>query len=653
MFSFSENKAFYTFFIRHNLLLLRSFFKVHSRKAILNIIVSTICVFSSPLLHAEDCQSPEPLIAGDSYPFYPTRAEAVEATWCQARNKLAELIAEGRLYHGQSMNRPIDWVRVEEHTNRSGEKVFKTCPFISVGTGKYRSAHPYAKAGYRVYGCTSSLGHGTFIDRNHYKESTACKFPYSSIASECAAYCPDDKPELDLATGSCFSDKETEEPEDTCELNPVIMATGEKIETVHDITINSPFPIVISRTYRSNRSREAQLLQAKQYSALASSATLPQGAGMVKHVQPSSYNGAKVSIGRNPYGIPQKGHKNWEFTSFPQLTDYDSSVKVTFNGNNVVFDKVAHGIYIARNQHKATLKRDSSNSITPWVVTLENGERLFFTSSRRLSKRTNVTGQSHSYSASTASKEGSFYTVTDDFSNAVKITNNRLGALIRIEASNGITINYGYEHTSSNLTSVKKSSPIDPANPNSVIELTTTYHYENTAFPYALTGITDEKGVRYATWMYDDFGRVIQSTHADNVDNGTVSYTDKVTTVTNSLGKQTKYHYDMVSDAKRLVKVEGVATASCAAANQAYTYYPAGQVKTQTDWEGNVTYFEYNSQGQVTKHSEGYGTPEVYTVDTIWHETLNKPSVISHPDKQEQFKYNAQGKLINKSVIAF
>ena len=615
----------------------------------MNIVIIIICVFLSPLLHAEECQSPA-AVEGSPYPLYPTRADAVEATWCQARNKLAEVIAEGRLYHGQSMNRPIDWVRVEEYTTKKGEKKIRTCPFISVGTSNYGAGLDYARSGYIVYGCTSSLGSGTFTGRNYYKRSNVCKFPFSSIDSECAAYCPEDTPELDLATGNCFSDKETEEPEDTCELNPVIMATGEKIETVHDITINSPFPIVISRTYRSNRSREAQLLQAKQYSALSSSATLPQGAGMVKHVQQSNYNGAKVSIGRNPYGIPQKGHKNWEFTSFPQLTDYDSSVKVTFNGNDVVFDKVAHGIYIARNQHKATLKRDSSNSITPWIVALENGERLFFTLSRRLSKRINVSGQSHYYSVSTAIKEGSFYIVTDDFSNTVKIIKNRLGAVIRIEASNGITINYGYENTSSNLTSVKKSTLVDPANPDTVIELTKTYHYENDIFPYALTGITDEKGVRYGTWMYDDFGRVIQSTHANNVDNGTISYTDNVTTVTNSLGKQTKYHYDMVSDAKRLVKVEGVATASCAAANQAYTYYPTGQVKTQTDWEGNVTYFEYNSQGQVTKHSKGYGTPEVYTIDTIWHETLNKPSVISHPDKQEQFKYNAQGKLINKTI---
>jgi hypothetical protein len=34
-----------------------------------------------------------------------------------------------------------------------------------------------------------------------------------------------------------------------------------------------------------------------------------------------------------------------------------------------------------------------------------------------------------------------------------------------------------------------------------------TYLYENTNYPYALTGITDENGKRYATWGYDGLGR--------------------------------------------------------------------------------------------------------------------------------------------------
>src|SRR5690606_32934868 len=39
------------------------------------------------------------------------------------------------------------------------------------------------------------------------------------------------------------------------------------------------------------------------------------------------------------------------------------------------------------------------------------------------------------------------------------------------------------------------------------------YHYEESAFPHALTGITDERGIRYATWEYDSRGNATASYH--------------------------------------------------------------------------------------------------------------------------------------------
>lgn len=72
----------------------------------------------------------------------------------------------------------------------------------------------------------------------------------------------------------------------------------------------------------------------------------------------------------------------------------------------------------------------------------------------------------------------------------------------------------------------------------------------------------------------------------------------------------------------------------------------------QTYSESNVTYFEYNDKGQITKRTDAYGKPEALSVETTWHESLNEPVLITYPDKQESFKYNSQGLLINKSVIA-
>ncbi|WP_235582388.1 hypothetical protein [Rhizobacter sp. Root16D2] len=53
---------------------------------------------------------------------------------------------------------------------------------------------------------------------------------------------------------------------------------------------------------------------------------------------------------------------------------------------------------------------------------------------------------------------------------------------------------------------------------------TKTLLYERTDLPWALTGVTDERGVRYSTFGYDAEGRAISTEHANGVDRYTVSY---------------------------------------------------------------------------------------------------------------------------------
>src|SRR5690606_30630482 len=72
-----------------------------------------------------------------------------------------------------------------------------------------------------------------------------------------------------------------------------------------------------------------------------------------------------------------------------------------------------------------------------------------------------------------------------------------------------------------------------------------TYHYEDTAYPTHLTGITDERNNRTHTWGYDAQGRVILVTHGDAnslVYRHTVAYnTNGTTTVTDPAGQSRTY----------------------------------------------------------------------------------------------------------------
>ncbi len=177
------------------------------------------------------------------------------------------------------------------------------------------------------------------------------------------------------------------------------------------------------------------------------------------------------------------------------------------------------------------------------------------------------------------------------------------------------------------------------------------YHYEDSRFPTALTGITDERGVRYATWTYDEQGRAISSEHAGGVEKTTLTFnSDGTTTVTNPLNKQTVYHYEDIGGERRVVKVEGQASTYCMAANQEYTYTSEGWLESKTDWEGIKTFYQYNSLGQEISRTEAYGTAESRTITTAWHPVFYVKTKVTEPDRESTYNYDVNGLLVNKKA---
>ncbi|WP_163836702.1 DUF6531 domain-containing protein [Spartinivicinus ruber] len=179
------------------------------------------------------------------------------------------------------------------------------------------------------------------------------------------------------------------------------------------------------------------------------------------------------------------------------------------------------------------------------------------------------------------------------------------------------------------------------------------YHYENEAFPYHLTGIIDENGVRFATWTYDDQGRATSSEHAGGKEKVTLAFHDNnSTTVTNPLGKKTTYHFQSFNGVNKVVKVEGHQSANCAAANKEYTYYPTGLLKTKTDWKGNTTEYKYNDQGLQIEKTEAVGTPQARTITTEWDVEKRLPLKSSDGKLETLYQYDEQGKLANKKQVS-
>ncbi|WP_431686586.1 hypothetical protein [Hahella sp. NBU794] len=180
---------------------------------------------------------------------------------------------------------------------------------------------------------------------------------------------------------------------------------------------------------------------------------------------------------------------------------------------------------------------------------------------------------------------------------------------------------------------------------------TKTYHYEKTGFPTLLTGITDESGVRYVTWDYDEQGRGILSEHAGSNDRYQFAYPDALTTeVINPLGKVTTYEFENFNGYERIKAVKGAESDNCLASNRSYSYNDQGLLSGKVDANGVATSYDYNERGLEVKRIEAKGTPEERVTLTEWHPTLRLPTKITEPDRITEFTYDDDGKLKSKSI---
>lgn len=180
----------------------------------------------------------------------------------------------------------------------------------------------------------------------------------------------------------------------------------------------------------------------------------------------------------------------------------------------------------------------------------------------------------------------------------------------------------------------------------------TTYHYEDPDFGFALTGITDHRNVRIATYEYDGVGRVTSTRGANNQNQITISYGSSgnfaTRSVTNPLGKVTEYVFEKIGGSAsnlQLVRVDGKATVHCAPSIAFLTYDGAGFIASTTDEEGRVTTYTRDGKGRPLTITVADGTPAEQVTTITWDTTLNVPLTIGRPGLITTRVYNGSGQL--------
>ncbi|MGD8876088.1 MAG: hypothetical protein PVH38_13155, partial [Gammaproteobacteria bacterium] len=231
---------------------------------------------------------------------------------------------------------------------------------------------------------------------------------------------------------------------------------------------------------------------------------------------------------------------------------------------------------------------------------------------------------------------------------------------------------YAYDQNN-NLVSVTgpDGTPEDAAdNPVRV------YHYEDAYFPNALTGISDARGIRYATFAYDPDshikGRAITSYYGDAADaidrvdvnyNGHDTYSDGVTirTVTNGEGDATTYTTIMQHGVALLQSMSGPGCSNCSGGEVGYSYDPETNDLLLRTENGITTEFgDYDANGNPGYMIEARGTADErrtdYRYDTRYFDSvasLSEPSVYERGRRVTTTDYDDYGNRIAERIDGY
>jgi len=404
-----------------------------------------------------------------------------------------------------------------------------------------------------------------------------------------------------------YIDENKEDEEQMCDGNPIAIPNGDKTQTEVDYTRAGVLPLQIRRQYSSNLLGDGRA------------------------------DGWRFLFG-NRHRMDVEAGANRILVRYP-------------NQGYAIFTSLDGIDWITDPDITIQLERELiSGAHVGWKVISDNDQVEVFDLAGQLTS-VHHRGRSHKYTYN-----GSITTITDDYGKNLQIDRDSNGYVTSVTDPDNGRYSYTYNADGSLISvSFPDDTPSDLSD-NPV----RTYHYEDTSAPvslskHRLTGITNEKGARFATWAYDpdylgENPRAILSEHVGGVERVDFSYSDGSVTTTNSLGKDTIYHYQKIHGVDKVTQVEGIASPNCVAANTDYIYDSNGFLSSKTDWNGITTTYIHNSAGLETSRTEAFGTPEARTIITDWPPTLRLPIEITGPGLEATYTYNSYGNRLTATL---
>jgi RHS repeat-associated protein len=162
-----------------------------------------------------------------------------------------------------------------------------------------------------------------------------------------------------------------------------------------------------------------------------------------------------------------------------------------------------------------------------------------------------------------------------------------------------------------------------------------------------LTGIIDEAGKRIVSTWYDDAGRATRTQGANGVGNTTFAYTLSgyqvtSTTITHPLGGIEVRTFQQIAGVNRTTS-QTFSCSGCVTRANARTYDSEGRADVFTDFESNVTDFDFDSAGLLTQLVSADGTAIERTTTVQWDSALRVPTQVDIAGQRVNYIYNSRG----------
>jgi RHS repeat-associated protein len=438
--------------------------------------------------------------------------------------------------------------------------------------------------------------------------------------------------------------------------NPVTATQGWKIQDETDYNAGSG--ISFTRRYRSNT---------RNFSSVLSAALIDNS--RTNELTESCYLGNSFKkdlfgniIERIPHCYPYVGNGAAEYL----LSKPDGRV-TTFTGTPTAPTKPA-------NINESAIQLTDAQGIKTWKITREDDSKEIYSAGGLLQSKTTRSGQltTFTYSDATtpisiAPRPNLMLSQTDPFGHTLQWRYNAAGLMTQMIDPAAGTFDYTYDGFG-NLATVTYPPESSGA------RKTKTYHYENTTNTKLLTGITDENGVRFATYTYNTSGQVTETKHFATptleVNKHTLSYPNTVQTiVTDPLGTARTYNYTNILNYDAVTGVSQPC-ASCGGSNaQNMTYDANRNITSRTDFNNNKMCYTYDlTRNLETGRIEGLTssadcttsfaattlTAPARKITTTWNASYRLPATITEPitggTKTTTNTYDANGNLTQRVV---